>query len=159
LVTLSTKYLAEAVLLLGIAWGIIRWVSRTLSEIAGGSRDAEGHRFLESTWRTTKPRAPAPAYGMAPSTRDPRDREFDAQRRTLDMTMRELTSDAPLTERAAAMTVDERQKIYDALVRELDAGGASDSERAFALAVAMKRLGLQSGSAATELVKPVKRSR
>jgi hypothetical protein len=51
------------------------------------------------------------------------------------------------------MSEAERQAIYDDLVQRLDAGGVSDAERAFALAVAMRRLGLTGGRAATEVVK------
>jgi hypothetical protein len=81
---------------------------------------------------------------------DPR---YVERRRVLDMTFRELGADAPVSERAATMSESERQAIYDDLVRRLEGGGVSDAERAFALAVAMKRLGLRGGKAAAEVVK------
>jgi hypothetical protein len=156
-VTFSTKYLAEAVVLLGIAWAVIRWVGRSLLDIAGGSRDAEGHRFLESMWArpTTAPEqtplARAASREAAAAGRD--DPRYADRRRVLDVTFRELRADGPVAERAAAMSEAERQAIYDDLVQRLDAGGVSDAERAFALAVAMRRLGLKGGRAATEVVK------
>ena len=106
----STKYLAEAVTLFGIAWAIIRWIGRSLLDIAGGSRDAEGRRFLESVWRS--PAAPK------------------------EQTLLEH----PSHETAATMTEAERQAIYDDLVRRLESDAVSPAERAFALAVARKRL-------------------
>jgi hypothetical protein len=156
-VTFSTKYLAEAVVLLGIAWAVIRWVGRSLLDIAGGSRDAEGLRFLESMWArpTTAPEqtplARAASREMAATGHD--DPRYTDRRRVLDVTFRELRADGPVAERAAAMSEAERQAIYDDLVQRLDAGGVSDAERAFALAVAMRRLGLTGGRAATEVVK------
>lgn len=155
--TFSTKYLAEAILLLGIAWAVIRWIGRSLLEISGGSRDAEGRRFLESVWRPRfKPREQtvwvraASRETAATMPEDPRDRDH---RRVLEVTYRELRADGPVAERAASMSEAERQAIYDDLVRQLEAGGVSDAERAFALAVAMKRLGLKGGKAAAEVVK------
>ncbi len=155
--TFSTKYLAEAVALLAVAWAIIRWVGRSLLEISGGSRDAEGHRFLESVGKPARPRPGQTLFERAASREagtaareDPRAAE---QRRALDVTFRELSADAPLNERTAAMDEAERQRIYDDLVRRLDSGNVSDAERSFALAVAMKRLGLKGGKAAAEVVK------
>lgn len=116
--TFSTKYLAEAVVLLGIAWAIIRWIGRALLDIAGGSRDAEGRRFLESVWRS-------PA---APSEQT-------------------LFEHAAAPERTASMTEAERQAIYDDLARRLESDGVSDAERAFALGTARKRLMLGAGGA------------
>jgi hypothetical protein len=154
----STKYLAEAVVLLGIAWAVIRWVGRALLDISGGSRHSEGRRFLESMWRP--PRAAASDRSLlgdvvsldtAPAGRhDPRETD---RRRVLDVAFRELRADGPIAERAASMDESERQAIYDDLVRRLDAGGVTDAERTFALAVAMTRLGLKGGSAAAEVVK------
>jgi hypothetical protein len=156
-VIFSTKYLAEAILLLGIAWAVIRWIGRSLLDISGGSRDAEGHRFLESLWRPfTKPREQtlfvraASREAAATMPEHPRDRDH---RRALEVTFRELRADGPIAERAASMSESERQVIYDDLVRQLEAGGVSDAERAFALAVAMKRLGLKGGKAAREVVR------
>jgi hypothetical protein len=156
-VTFSTKYLAEAILLLGIAWAVIRWIGRSLLDISGGSRDAEGHRFLESVWRPLmKPREQtlfvraASREAAATIAEHPRDRDH---RRALEVTFRELRADGPIAERAASMSESERQAIYDDLVRQLEAGGVSDAERAFALAVAMKRLGLKGGKAAIEVVR------
>ena len=155
--TFSTKYLAEAVALLAVAWAIIRWIGRSLLEISGGSRDAEGHRFLESVWKPSRPRPQQTLFERAASREtaatapeDPHDAE---QRRVLDVTFRELSADAPLNERTAAMDEAERQRIYDDLVRRLESGNVSDAERSFALAVAMKRLGLKGGRAAAEVVK------
>jgi hypothetical protein len=142
-VTFSTKYLAEAIALLGIAWAVIRWVGRSLLDISGSSRDAEGHRFLESM--RSKPRKTEAA-----AHDDPR---YADHRRVLDVTFRELRADGPMAERAASMSESERQAIYDDLVRRLETGGVSDTERAFALAVAMQRLGLKGGKAAAEVVK------
>ena len=149
-VTFSPKYLAEALVLLGIAWAVIRWIGRTLLDISGGSRDAEGRRFLESTWK--QPRQPT-TTGAQPSlvrlasretgAQTAEDRRYAAQRRPLEISLRELRDQAPLTERTAAMSEAERQALYDDLVRKLDGAGVSDAERAFALAVAMKRLGLK----------------
>ena len=153
----STKYLAEAVVLLGIAWAVIRWIGRSLLDISGGSRDAEGHRFLESMRR---PPVKAPAESLlgraasretAAAGRD--DPRYTDRRRVLEVTFRELRADGPVAERAAAMSDAERQAIYDDLVARLKAGNVSDAERAFALAVAMKRLGLRGGKAAAEVVK------
>jgi hypothetical protein len=134
-VAFSTKYLAEAIALLGIAWAVIRWIGRSLLDISGSSRDAEGHRFLESI--RSKPRETAAAG------RD--DARCADHRRVVDVTFRELRADGPIAERAASMSESERQAIYDDLVRRLEAGGVSDTERAFALAVAMQRLGLKGG--------------
>lgn len=149
----SAKYLAEAIVLLGIAWAVIRWIGRTLLEISGGSRDREGQRFLESTWKAPRPRT---ATGAQPSlvrlaSRDaaaqtPEDRRYAAQRRPLEISLRELRDEAPLTERTAAMSEAERQALYDDLVRKLDGAGVTDAERAFALAVAIKRLGLKANT-------------
>jgi hypothetical protein len=156
-VSFSTKYLAEAVVLLGIAWAVIRWIGRSLLDISGGSRDAEGHRFLESMWRpaVTKPEqsllARAASRETAAAGRD--DPRYTDRRRVLEVTFRELRADGPVAERAAAMSETERQAVYDDLVRRLEQGNVSDAERAFALAVAMKRLGLRGGSAAAEVVK------
>lgn len=153
----SPKYLAEAVVLLGIAWAVIRWIGRSLLDISGGSRDAEGHRFLESMRR---PPVKAPAESLlgraasretAAAGRD--DPRYTDRRRVLEVTFRELRADGPVAERAAAMSDAERQAIYDDLVARLEAGNVSDAERAFALAVAMKRLGLRGGKAAAEVVK------
>ena len=155
--TLSTKYLGEAIALLGIAWAVIRWIGRSLLDISGGSRDAEGFRFLESIRRPSVGKKREVVWERAASREtvaagrdDPR---FTDRRRVLDVTFRELRADAPVAERAAAMSESERQAIYDDLVRRLEAGGVSDAERAFALAVAMKRLGLKGGKAAAEVVK------
>jgi hypothetical protein len=161
-VTFSTKYLAEAIVLLGIAWAVIRWVGRALLDISGGSRDTEGRRFLESLWRKPPTEAsdrsllePATSYEKAASGRgDPRDTN---RRRVLDVAFRELRADGPIAERAASMDESERQAIYDDLVRRLDAGAVTDAERTFALAVAMKRLGLKGGNAAAEVVKKLGR--
>jgi hypothetical protein len=154
-VTFSTKYLAEAILLLGIAWAVIRWIGRALLDISGGSRDAEGRRFLESVLR--RPRTSQTLY-VRPASREmpatvPEEPRYRDHRRALDVTFRELRADGPIAERAASMSESERQAIYDDLVQQLEAGGVSDAERAFALAVAMKRLGLKGGKAATEVVK------
>ena len=130
--TFSTKYLAEAIALLGIAWAVIRWVGRSLLDISGGSRDAEGQRLLASV--LSKPRE------TTPGPDDPRSAD---NRRVLDATFRELRADGPVAERAPSMSEPERQAIYDDLVRRLEAGGVSDAERAFALTVAMQRLGLK----------------
>lgn len=156
--TFSTKYLAEAIALLGIAWAVIRWIGRSLLDISGGSRDAEGHRFLDSMWRrpTTKTQeqslfARAASRETAAAGRD--DPRYTDHRRVLEVTFRELRADGPVADRAATMNESERQAIYDDLVRRLEAGGVSDAERGFALAVAMKRLGLKGGKAAAEVVK------
>ena len=153
----STKYLGEAVVLLSIAWAVIRWIGRSLLDISGGSRDAEGHRFLESIGRPPATKAETSLFVRAASREaaaagrdDPR---YADRRRVLEVTFRELRADGPIAERAAAMSDDERQAIYDDLVRRLEAGNVSDAERAFALAVAMKRLGLRGGKAAAEVVK------
>jgi hypothetical protein len=156
-VTFSTKYLAEAVLLLGIAWAVIRWVGRTLLDISGGSRHAEGRRLLESMWRVKSAPGKQSLFERAAS-RDvyaagPEDPRYTDHRRALEATFRELRADGPIAERAAAMSEAERQAIYDDLVRRLDAGGVSDAERSFALAVAMKRLGLKGERAAREVVR------
>jgi hypothetical protein len=156
-VTFSAKYLAEAIVLLGIAWAIIRWIGRSLLDISGGSRDAEGHRFLESMWRPFRKPAEQTLYVRAASRETaatmPEDRRHKDHRRVLEVTFRELRADGPIAERAASMSESERQAIYDDLVRQLEAGGASDAERAFALAVAMQRLGLKGGKAAAEVVR------
>jgi hypothetical protein len=129
---------------------VIRWIGRTLLEISGGSRDREGQRFLESTWK-----APRPTTGAQPSivrlaSRDAaqtaEDRRYAAQRRPLEISLRELRDSKPLNERTAAMSEAERQALYDDLVRKLDGSGVSDAERAFALAVAIKRLGLKANA-------------
>jgi hypothetical protein len=157
-VSFSTKYLAEAIVLMGIAWAVIRWIGRSLLDISGGSRDAEGDRFLEGLWRPPVTKAPErsllgrPASGeTAAAGRD--DPRYADRRRVLDVTFRELRADGPVAGRAAAMSDAERQAIYDDLVRRLEEGNVSDAERAFALAVAMKRLGLRGGKAAAEVVK------
>jgi hypothetical protein len=157
-VTFSTKYLAEAVVLMGFAWAIIRWIGRALLDISGGSRDAEGQRFLDGLWRRPVSETQdqslftrAASREVAAAGRD--DPRFADKRRVLDVTFRELRADAPVAERASAMSEAERQAIYDDLVQRLDAGGVSDAERAFALAVAMKRLGLKGGKAAAEVVR------
>lgn len=150
----SAKYLAEAIVLLGIAWAVIRWIGRSLLDISGGSRDKEGHRFLESTWRP--PRPPSTTGSQSAIVRlasretgsqTAEDRRYAAQRRPLEISLRELRDQAPLTERTAAMSEVERQALYDDLVRKLDGAGISDAERAFALSVAMKRLGLKANTA------------
>jgi hypothetical protein len=97
------------------------------------------------------PLARAASREAAAAGRD--DPRYADRRRVLDVTFRELRADGPVAERAAAMSEAERQAIYDDLVQRLDAGGVSDAERAFALAVAMRRLGLKGGRAATEVVK------
>ena len=155
--TFSTKYLAEAIALLGLAWAVIRWIGRSLLEISGGSRDAEGLRFLESIRRPVATKREHAVLERAASREtaaagreDPR---FIDRRRVLDVTFRELSANGPVSERTAAMTEAERQAIYDDLVRRLEAGGVSDAERGFALAVAMKRLGLKGGKAAAEVVR------
>ena len=153
----STKYLAEAIALIGLAWAVIRWIGRSLLEISGGSRDAEGFRLLESmrrplaTKRDTGLLERTASREMATAQRE--DPRVAGKRRVLDVTLRELRAEAPVAERTAAMSEPERQAIYDDLVRRLEAGGVSDAERAFALAVAMKRLGLKGGRAAAEVVK------
>ena len=155
--TFSTKYLAEAIALLGLAWAVMRWIGRSLLDISGGSRDAEGLRFLESIRRpVARKREPvmferAASRENAAAGRD--DPKFMDRRRVLDVTFRELRADGPVSERAAAMSESERQAIYDDLVRRLEAGAVSDAERGFALAVAMKRLGLKGGKAAAEVVR------
>ena len=156
--TFNPKYLAEAIVLLGIAWAVIRWIGRSLLDISGGSREAEGRRFLETLWRPPVAKsAKQPLLARATSgetasasREDPRDTD---RRRVLEVTYRELRADGPLAERAAAMSEAERQAIYDDLVTRLGAGNVSEAERAFALAVAMKRLGLKGGRAASEVVK------
>jgi hypothetical protein len=156
-VSFSTKYLAEAIVLLGIAWAVVRWIGRSLLDISGGSRDAEGRRFLESVWRppaTTSEHSPfvrATSRETAAAGRE--DPRYTDRRRVLEVTFRELRADGPVAERAAAMSETERQAIYDDLVARLEAGNVSDAERGFALAVAMKRLGLKGGRAASEVVK------
>jgi len=157
-VSFSTKYLAEAVVLLGIAWAVIRWIGRSLLDISGGSRDADGHRFLESMWRPPVTKAPEESLLVRAASRETAaagrdDPRYTDRRRVLDVTFRELRADGPVAERAAAMSEAERQAIYDDLVARLEAGNVSDAERAFALAVAMKRLGLRGGKAAAEVVK------
>jgi hypothetical protein len=156
-VTFSTKYLAEAILLLGIAWAVIRWIYRTLVELSGGSPASEGHRFLESMWRSVRRRREQTVWERATSRETavtlPEDARYVKQQRTLEVAYRELRADGPLAERAASMSAAERQAIYDDLVRQLDAGGVSDAERAFALSVAMQRLGLKGGEAGAEVVK------
>lgn len=148
----SAKYLAEAVVLLGVAWAVIRWIGRTLLEISGGSRDREGQRFLESTWKPPRPRATTgtqPLVRLAsrdPSEQTAEDRRYAAQRRPLEISLRELRDQSPLNERTAAMSEAERQALYDDLVRKLDGSGVSEAERAFALAVAIKRLGLKANA-------------
>ena len=154
----STKYLAEAVLLLGIAWAVIRWVGRTLLDISGGSPNAEGRRLLESLWRTEKTGPRNQSLFARAASRDvyaagPEDPRYTDQRRGLEATFRELRADGPIAERAASMSEPERQAIYDDLVRRLDAGGVTDAERSFALAVAMQRLGLKGAAAAAEVVR------
>jgi hypothetical protein len=157
-VTFSTKYLAEALLLLSIAWAVIRWIGRSLLDISGGSRDAEGHRFLDSLLLRPRTRAReqtlferAASRETAAAGRD--DAGYRDHRRVLEVTYRELRADGPIAERAASMSESERQAIYDDLVHQLDAGGVSDAERAFALAVAMQRLGLKGGKAAAEVIR------
>ena len=154
----SPKYLAEAIVLLSIAWAMIRWIGRALLDISGGSRDAEGGRFLQSMLRPLATKAQdesllarsASREAAAAAHDDPR---YTDKRRVLEVTFRELRADGPIAERAAAMNDAERQAIYDDLVRRLEVGNVSDAERAFALAVAMKRLGLRGGKAAAEVVK------
>jgi hypothetical protein len=152
-VNFSVKYLAEAILLLGVAWAVIRWIGRTLLEISGGSRDREGQRFLQSTWKPARPRTTTGAQAslVRLASRDaaaqtPEDRRYAAQRRPLEISLRELRDQTPLSERTAAMSEAERQALYDDLVRKLDDAGVSDAERAFALAVAIKRLGLKANA-------------
>jgi len=157
-VSFSTKYLAEAIVLLGIAWAVIRWIGRSLLDISGASRDAEGHRFLEALRRptevtSTKPSLLARAASREVAAAGREDPRYADPRRVLDVTFRELRADGPVAERAQSMSEAERQAIYDDLVARLEAGNVSDAERAFALAVAMKRLGLKGGRAAAELVK------
>jgi hypothetical protein len=156
-VTFSTKYLAEAILLLGIAWAVIRWIYRALVEIAGGSPESEGHRFLESMWRSVRRRREKTVWERATSREAaatlPEDPRYATQHRALEVAYRELRADGPIAERAASMSDSERQAIYDDLVRQLDAGGVSEAERAFALSVALQRLGLKGGAAAAEVLK------
>jgi hypothetical protein len=156
-VTFSTKYLAEAVLLLGIAWAVIRWVGRTLLDISGGSPNAEGRRLLESLWRKPKTAPSEQSLFERAASRDVYavydDPRYTDHRRGLEATFRELRADGPIAERAAAMSEAERQAIYDDLVRRLDAGGVTDAERSFALAVAMQRLGLKGERAGREVVR------
>jgi hypothetical protein len=152
-VNVSAKYLAEAVVLLGIAWAVIRWIGRTLLDISGGSREREGRRFLESTWKPPRPRAPTGAQptlvrlaSRETSAQTVEDHRLAAERRPLEISLRELRDQTPLSERTAAMSEAERQAMYDELVRKLDGTGVSDAERAFALAVALKRLGLKANA-------------
>jgi hypothetical protein len=156
-VTFSTKYLAEAILLLGIAWAVIRWIYRTLVELAGGSPESEGHRFLESMWRSVRRRREQTVWERAASRETaatlPNDPRYINQNRALEVAYRELRADGPIAERAATMSDSERQAIYDDLVRQLDAGGVSEAERAFALSVALQRLGLKGGAAGAEVIK------
>lgn len=112
--TFNTDYLPVALILLGAAWAVIRWIGRSLVEIAGDAIELEDRRLIEHLKR--KPRTAPPA-----------------------------------TETVADLSQAERQRIYDQLVRDLDAQGATEAERAFALAVAMKRLGLRGGKAAVDL--------
>ncbi len=154
----SPKYLAEAIVLLGIAWAVIRWIGRSLLDISGGSRDAEGHRFLESMGRPPARKAPEQSLLVRAASRETAsagrdDPRYTDRRRVLEVTFRELRADGPVAERAASMSEAERQAIYDDLVARLEAGNVSDAERGFALAVAMKRLGLRGGKAAAEVVK------
>lgn len=154
----STKYLGEAIALLGIAWAVIRWIGRSLLDISGGSRDAEGHRFLEALRRPIHSTSTKPSLLVRAASRDTaaagrEDSRYVHSRRVLEVAFRELRADGPVAERAAAMSEPERQAIYDDLVSRLEAGNVSDAERAFALAVAMKRLGLKGGRAAAEVVK------
>lgn len=156
--TFSTKYLAEAIALLGLAWAVIRWIGRSLLDISGGSRDSEGYRLLESMRRplVEKRREQTPferATSRETAAVGREDPKLAGKRRALDVTLRELRADAPVAKGAAEMSEAERQAIYDDLVARLEAGGVSDAERAFALAVAMKRLGLKGGKAAAEVVK------
>jgi hypothetical protein len=158
-VTFSTKYLAEAILLLGIAWAVIRWIYRTLVELAGGSPESEGHRFLESMWRSVRRRREQTVWERAASRETaatlPNGPRYINQNRALEVAYRELRADGPIAERAATMSDSERQAIYDDLVRQLDAGGVSEAERAFALSVALQRLGLKGGAAGAEIIKKV----
>ena len=160
--TFSTKYLAEALLLLWIAWAVIRWIYRTLVEMAGGSPEAEGHRFLESMWRSLRRGRERTVWERGASRETaatlPEDPRYVTPpcpegTRALEAAYRELRADGPIAERAASMSDAERQAIYDGLVRQLDAGGVSEAERAFALSVAMQRLGLKGGTAGAEVVK------
>ena len=156
--TFSTKYLAEAIALLGLAWAVIRWIGRSLLDISGGSRDAEGYRLLESIRRPLADRGRQQSLFERAASRETaaagrEDPKVAGKRRALDVTLRELRADAPVAKGAAEMSEGERQAIYDDLVQRLDASGVSDAERAFALAVAMKRLGLKGGKAAAEVVK------
>ena len=127
--TFSTKYLAEALILLGIAWAVIRWVGRSLLDIAGGSRDAEGRRFLETMWRASSTSSTEQSASAA-AGEDPR---YADSRRVLELTFRELRADGPIAGQAAAMSEVECQAIYDDLVARLERGNVSDAERAFAL--------------------------
>jgi hypothetical protein len=160
-VTFSTKYLAEAILLLGIAWAVIRWIYRSLVEIAGGSPESEGHRFLESMWRGVRRRREQTVWERAASRETaatlPHDPRYVKEHRALEVAYRELRADGPVAERAASMSDAERKAIYDDLVRQLDAGGVSEAERAFALAVALQRLGLKGGKAGIEVAKVQRR--
>lgn len=156
-VTFNTDYLPVALILLGAAWAVIKWVGRSLAEIAGDSIELEDRRLIEHVNRNRRTAQVAHETSRAPSVRsdavalDAGDRAFDEERRLLDMTRRELAESAPVTEKTAAMSQQERQRIYDQLVRDLDAQGATEAERAFALAVAMNRLGLRGGTAAADL--------
>ncbi len=132
---------------------MIRWIGRTLLDIAGGSRDLEGQRFLESTWKPARPDATTGAQSSLvrlasrdASAQTAEDRRYAAQRRPLEISLRELRAQTPLNERTAAMTEAERQALYEDLVRKLDGAGVTDAERAFALAVAIKRLGLKANA-------------
>ena len=145
-------------MLVGIAWAVIRWIGRSLLDISGGSRDAEGHRFIDSMWRPPVTKASEQSLLSRAASRETaaagrEDPRYTDRRRVLEVTFRELRADGPVAERAAAMSEPERQAIYDDLVRRLEEGNVSDAERAFALAVAMKRLGLRGGTAAAEVVK------
>jgi hypothetical protein len=161
-VTFSTKYLAEAIVLLGIAWAVIRWVGRSLLDISGGSRDAEGHRLLESMWRTVRKEEKTVYERAAPreaTSTSPHEPRYPNPRRALDVAFRELCGDESIAEGATSMSESERQAIYDDLVRQLDASGVTDAERAFALAVALRQLGLKGGRAATDVAETLRRSK
>src|SRR5687767_14287408 len=101
-------------MLLGIAWAVIRWIGRSLLDISGGSRDAEGRRFLESVWRPAGKGGREQTVWVRPASRETaatsrEDLRYMDRRRVLDVTFRELGSDGPVPERAAAMSERERQ--------------------------------------------------
>jgi hypothetical protein len=158
-VSFNTEYLPVAFILLGAAWAVIRWIGRSLIEIAGDAIELEDQRLVQHVARARQRRSRGDETTLASvlagqrTSGAPEDRAFADENRRLEMMMNELTEEAPVTERIASMTTSQRQRIYDQLVQDLDTQGATESERAFALAVALKRLGLSGGKAASDLVR------